>query len=86
MSTIIKLLERMGNDAILTNLTEFHSAINETNLSSELKTALMNKDTNAVIKQMDVCPDIYCLLFPADENENEESEEAPSEDKSEISL
>ncbi|WP_192022239.1 MULTISPECIES: hypothetical protein [Shewanella] len=90
MSTIIKLLERMGRDAILSNSAEFQAAINDTNLSPELKNALMNKDAQAIVNQLDVCPDIYCLLFPADENENEneneDSKKKPSEDKTEIAL
>ncbi len=85
MSSIIKLLERMGQDSTLTDSKESsEKAINKADINNELKQALINKDVQAIVNQLDVCPDIYCLLFPADETE--ESEEKPSEDKTEIAA
>ncbi|MCL1043766.1 hypothetical protein L2737_00235 [Shewanella electrodiphila] len=84
MSSIIKLLERMGQDSTLTDSKESsEKAINKADINNELKQALINKDVQAIVNQLDVCPDIYCLLFPADE---EEAEEKPAEDKTEIAA
>jgi len=80
MSDIIKLLEELGQNAKLQLKDEVEKAIVESELAEEVKTALLTKDTVTLEKQLDVCPDIFCILFPA---EDEESEDSPSEDEKE---
>ncbi|GIU41392.1 hypothetical protein TUM4438_05460 [Shewanella sairae] len=76
MSNIIQLLERMGQDASLQTAEQYNSAINAAELSSELKQSLLTKNIPSLEKQLDICPDIYCVFLPAeDEDSTEESDE-----------
>ncbi|KPZ68758.1 MULTISPECIES: hypothetical protein [unclassified Shewanella] len=76
MSSVIKLLERLGKDAILSeSATSFEKAISESGLTPELITALNNKDVKSLVNQLDVCPEIVCALLPADEDEDESEQE-----------
>ena len=88
MSSIIKLLERMGQESGLTeSAIEFETAITESNLNEGLKQSMLRRDIVALEKALDICPDVVCVLLPADE-EGEESEEGevekPSKEKTEI--
>lgn len=77
MSSIIELLERMGKDSLLSeSTTEFERAINQSDLNSSLKKALIDKNINELVNQLDVCPEIVCALLPADEDESEGEQEA----------
>lgn len=76
MSSIIELLERMGKDSVLSeSTTEFEKAINQSDLNTSLKKALMDKNVNELVNQLDVCPEVVCALLPADEDENEEDQQ-----------
>ncbi|PMG76860.1 hypothetical protein BCU84_12480 [Shewanella sp. 10N.286.51.B7] len=88
MSSIIKLLERMGQESGLTeSAIEFETAITESNLNEQLKQTMLNRDIVALEKALDICPDVVCILFPADEEEKEqEGDTKPSEDKTEIAA
>ena len=81
MSNIIQLLERMGQDASLQNSASMEQVIEQSELSAELKGVLLNKDTVTLERQLDVCPDVVCIMIPAeDENPDESSEEEPDND------
>ncbi|ARD21323.1 MULTISPECIES: hypothetical protein [Shewanella] len=87
MSSIIKLLERMGQESGLTeSAIEFETAITESNLNEELKKSMLSRDIVALEKSLDICPDVVCVLFPAEEEETKEEDKKPSEDKTEIAA
>lgn len=87
MSSIIKLLERMGQESGLTeSAIEFETAITESNLNEELKTTMLNRDIVALEKALDICPDVVCILLPADEEENQEEEKKNNEEKIDVAA
>ncbi|WP_076414597.1 hypothetical protein [Shewanella sp. UCD-KL12] len=82
MSNIIQLLERMGQDSELQTEQSFEQAIQESALTSELKQSLLNRDEINLKRELDVCPDVVCIMLPAEdeEKEKEDSEEADKVD------
>jgi len=76
MSNVIELLERMGKDASLQTQQSFEKAIQESELTSELKQTLINRDDISLKRELDICPDVVCIFLPAeDEKPNEDSDE-----------
>ncbi|WP_076414593.1 hypothetical protein [Shewanella sp. UCD-KL12] len=73
-SNIIQLLERMGQDASLQATAEFEQIVNESTLDNELKQSLINKDIISLEKQLDVCPDIYCVFVAHEEDEDDSTD------------
>ncbi|MEZ9593049.1 hypothetical protein AB4298_00285 [Shewanella sp. 10N.261.52.F9] len=87
MSNIIQLLERMGQDASLQSFEQQQIAINESNLDENTKQYLRKSELVELKKQLDICPDVVCIFFPAeDEPKQDESEESPAEDADDIKL
>ncbi|PMG42028.1 hypothetical protein [Shewanella sp. 10N.286.52.B9] len=79
MSNIIQLLERMGQDADLQNPLSLADAISTSNLTPELKLALSNNDITSLEKQLDVCPDIVCMMAPAESDKPTEDDKPADE-------
>ncbi|MPY23393.1 hypothetical protein [Shewanella sp. YLB-07] len=70
-SNIIQLLARMGQDASLQTPAEFEQVIRESELSNELKQSLINKYAISLEKQLDVCPDVVCIMVAHDEEDED---------------
>ncbi len=84
MSNIIQLLERMGQDSELQTEQSFEQAIQDSALTNELKQSLHNRDDINLKRQLDVCPDVVCILLPSedeDEDEDKSDEKDETEDK-----
>ncbi|MBW8189827.1 hypothetical protein K0504_02170 [Neiella marina] len=79
MSAVIELLEKMGADSSLNNAEAFDAAIAQSELSVELKNALVNKNVTALERQLDVCPDTVCMLIPAEDDDGSEESDAKEE-------
>jgi hypothetical protein len=77
----------MGKDAKLQNADAINHLLNIAELDVDITNSITNKDTIALDRQLNVCPDIYCMLFPAipedplEQDNKEESEEENKEDK-----
>lgn len=75
MSKAVKVLEQMGSDAAFKN-GQNEQAIKqlliETEIDAEQTEAIVNKDVISLERQMDVCPDIVCLILPAEDDDKEE--------------
>ncbi|AQS39580.1 hypothetical protein Sps_04495 [Shewanella psychrophila] len=80
MSNIIQLLERMGQDSELQTEQSFEQAIQDSALTNELKQSLLNRDNISLKRQLDVCPDVVCILLPS-EDEDKSDEKDETEDK-----
>ncbi|MCL1041856.1 hypothetical protein L2712_09410 [Shewanella marisflavi] len=80
MPNIIQLLERMGQDATLQNEANFQQAITESTLSTTLKASLLNRDDISLKRELDVCPDIVCIMLPAEDEPEQEEEREEEQD------
>ncbi|MDE2154427.1 MAG: hypothetical protein KGJ32_00815 [Xanthomonadaceae bacterium] len=87
MSNVVDLLERMGRDAQLRHASqgEVELALAEAQIDPELQAAIIAKNQRqleALLGRGSLC----CLMLPAKEGEDDDSEESPSQDGEEITL
>ena len=80
MSKVIQVLEQMGNDASLQSEQAIEQLLATAEVNAEQAQAIINKDTIMLERQLDVCPDIVCLLVPAEDDEKEEGDEKEESD------
>ncbi|MDO6613823.1 hypothetical protein Q4601_19240 [Shewanella sp. 1_MG-2023] len=84
MSKIISLLERIGQDANLAAAVDYNEAIEQSELSLELKKSLLSKDVYSLTEQLNVQAELVCGLLPAEEDEDkdgDDEEDKPTEEK-----
>lgn len=79
MNNVIKILESMGSNLQFSNLIALGSLLTDIKVNSEQSKAIMTKDVSSLEKQLDICPDIYCLLFPAEDGEEEKESDTEQE-------
>ncbi|MCE9685485.1 hypothetical protein LZP73_04535 [Shewanella sp. AS16] len=84
MSNIIQLFERMGQDAGLQNHDAQLTAIQATELTAELKQALLANDAVSLERQLNINPDIFCAMVPAEDEQP--TEEAPADEQDTIRM
>lgn len=85
MSNVIDLIERMGQDARLRHAStgDVELALAQAQVDPEIKAAILARDQQrleALLKGRNVC----LALCPAEEEEGDGAEEAPSRDDDEI--
>jgi hypothetical protein len=80
MSKVIQVLEAMAQ----LPHAEIEKLVTQANITADQAEAILNKDVTSLERQLDICPDIYCLLFPAEDesSEDNESEENTTDIKS----
>ncbi|MBR9728528.1 hypothetical protein ACFOD0_03710 [Shewanella intestini] len=87
MSNIIQLLARMGQDSQLQNQAELTTAVNQAQITTELKAALLQQDVHALEKQLDICPDVVCIMVPAEDDKPDENQDkTPESETPQIQL
>ncbi len=70
MSEVIQVLAQMGSDASLQSEDAVTNLLKATEFEPEITEAITNKDVISLERQLDVCPDIVCVIFaPNDEDE-----------------
>ena len=74
MNKVIEILESMGSNAELSSLEAVDTLLTKTEIHEEQSKAIITKDVTSLERQLDICPDIYCLLLPADDEEEKDSE------------
>lgn len=74
MSKAIQVLAQMASDSNLQNSQEVEALLASTSIDSEQKEAIITNDVTSLERQLDICPDIVCLILPADDEENEQQE------------
>jgi len=76
MSKAILLLEAMAQLAH----ADIDKLIAQTTITTEQAEAIRTKDIISLERQLDICPDIFCFLIPAEDDEpvkeDEENEES----------
>ena len=83
MSNIIQLLEKMGSNASLQNQQQLIDVIDQADIDVELKQALIEKNTNKLIMQIDSLPEIKCLaIAKPDDAPDEQPEPEQTPEKS----
>jgi len=78
MTSIIQALAQMGQDASLQNDSAIEQWLTTTGLDEQLATAIVNKDIITLERQLDVCPDVVCIILSPDEDDDENEDEDDS--------
>ncbi|MGL1958678.1 MAG: hypothetical protein OCD00_15330 [Colwellia sp.] len=74
---VIALLEKMAADASLQNDNAINILVEQSSLTDNSKKALLNSDIITLERNLDVCPDIVCLISSPEDDEPEQEEDAP---------
>ena len=82
MKSVTQVLASMGASADLQSPASVAEFVNQSELSAELQTALIEQDVTTLERNLDICPDIVCIIMdPEDDEPSEDDEEqnAPQE-------
>ncbi len=85
MSNVIQVLEKMGSDATLQNKDAIQTLLASTELETEMTQAIASEDVTSLAHQLDVCPDIVCIIHAPDDDDKEKEEEDDDKDSTEES-
>ena len=80
MNKTIKLLEEIAVDATLINNEAIQEKILSADISEEVKSALVEKDFEEVVKFLDARSKIFCGIFPAEDDEPSEDDDSEDDD------
>ncbi len=84
MSKVIQVLEAMAQ---MSN-ADIEQLIAKADITAEQAEAIIIKDVISLERQLDICPDIYCVFFPAEDEtpEGEDEEEKDEEVQSVVNI
>jgi len=76
MKNVTQVLASMGASADLQSPESVTEFVNQSELSAELQTALIEQDVTTLERNLDICPDIVCIIMaPEDDEPSEEDDE-----------
>lgn len=81
MKTVIQLLEQLGANAQLQSAEMIPATVAKADIDTELASAIINKDVTSLERQLDVCPDIVCIMIEPDELPTDSPERKEPEKK-----
>ena len=83
MTKVIQVLEQMANDASLQTEQAIEQLLTTTEVDAEQAEAIISKDVTSLERQLDVCPDIVCLILPAEDDDEEKDDDKDDDDSAE---
>ncbi len=87
MSKVIQVLAEMASDSNLHGEKAINDLLISHEINIEQSRAVITKDITSLERQLDICPDIVCIIVPAEDEEKEsfnEEDESNEEQKSVI--
>lgn len=85
MPKVIQVLSQMGSNAALQKEDAIENLLEAAELSDEITEAISNKDITSLERQLDVCPDIVCIVAPAENDDDDEKGDENDDDKDDSS-
>lgn len=82
MSKAVQLLEAMAQLAH----ADIERLLAQAEINAEQAKAIRTKDIISLERQLDICPDIVCILVPAEDDEDGTSEEEQEDKNKAISA
>ena len=73
MTAVIDTLVQLASDASLQNSSATDQLLIDNKIDKETINAIVSKDVTKLERQLDVCPDIVCILVPAEDEDSEEN-------------
>lgn len=68
----MQVLEQMGSDANCQSEDAINNLLVAAELDPEIIESIVNKEVISLERQLDVCPDIVCVVLPAEEEDDDE--------------
>jgi len=78
MTTVIETLAQLASDASLQTPQAIEQCLIDNGIDEAISNTIINKDVISLERQLDVCPDIVCTVFPAEDEEKEEKDDDDS--------
>lgn len=75
MTAVIETLVQIASDASLQSPQATEQLLINNNVEESIAQAIINKDVISLERQLDVCPDIVCLVVPAKDDDDEEQDD-----------
>lgn len=82
MSKVMQVLEQMGSDAHCQSDDAIKGLLAAAELATDMTTAIISKDVISLERQLDIRPDIVCLVLPAEDDEDEDDDKDTTEETS----
>ncbi|MCI2282863.1 hypothetical protein L3081_04910 [Colwellia sp. MSW7] len=86
MSKVIHVLEQMSRDANCQSEDAINNLLETAELDTKITEAIINKDVSSLECQLDVCPDIICIVMTPDDDEDEEKDDEDSSEEKSINV
>jgi hypothetical protein len=83
MSKVIQVLAEMANNTECQSDAAIEALVTAANLNATTAEAILAKDVTSLERQLDVRTDIYCAVFPADDEDDKEDKDKDDTDSSE---
>jgi hypothetical protein len=83
MSKVIQFLEKIAVDKSGLTNGEWQEELQLLDIDPELKSAILNKDQQTIEKLLGCDTNLMCVLFPAEEEPSDDSEDTPEKEKEE---
>lgn len=80
MSKVIQVLADLASNVSLQNEQAIKSLLATAEINPEQSEAIITKDVTSLERQLDICPDIVCTFFPAEDDAPEEEKEEENTD------
>ena len=75
MSKTIQLLAQMASDSSLQTKKAIETLLASVDIDNEQSEAIITKNVTSLERQLDICPDFYCAVMPAEDDEDEDEDE-----------
>jgi hypothetical protein len=81
MSNVVQFLEALARNPKPLSLEEFIAAVSDANLDPVVRKALLERDVAALGRELDARGTMFCMVFPADNEEPKEGDEQREDDE-----
>jgi hypothetical protein len=81
MSNVVQFLETLARNPKPLSLEEFVAAISNANLDPVVQKALLERDVATLGRMLDARGTMFCMVFPADNEEPKEGDEQREDDE-----
>lgn len=86
MNQVIKLLEQIGKDSTLQDQELMIEKINELKLSNPIKSSILENNIDDLETLLDVRSEMFCGVFPAEDDEPGDDEQENEETNAVINI
>lgn len=92
MSDVVKFLEALARNPMPMSYDEYVALVANANLDPSIRTALLERDVNALNRHLQGKPAMFCVIFPADNDEPArddqpaDGDEVPDQDTSALAA